>query len=128
MKSKPYASTPLSMTENDTIAERARLRMEEKANRTAKPGKAQKRIIKPLEVPAGAPAKMAEGSAKIENGSAEIKNGLAKTENGLAEIENGSAESENGLAKIENGSAEIEKGLEKTAEGSAKITDGTSSD
>jgi hypothetical protein len=111
---------------NDTIAERARLRLEEKANRTPKFKKTEKRIIKPLAVPASAPAKIAGESAEMKNGFVEMTNGTEEIINGSDEMTEAPIKMKNGSEETTNDPVEMKNGSVKTTNGSAKMADDNS--
>jgi uncharacterized phage infection (PIP) family protein YhgE len=96
---------------NDTVAERAAMHMEEKANGSRKMKKLKKMPIKPAEIFAKGFAETKNGSAEIAKGSEETKNGSAEIAKGSAKTANGSEETKNGSAKTANGSTETKNGF-----------------
>jgi hypothetical protein len=124
MKSNTDASTPLSMTGNDTVSERGRLRFEEKAEGRKRFTKTSVKKIKPASIPARPSAIFAEGSDNTSKGSEKIAEGSDKTSKGSDKIAEGSDKTSKGSDKIAEGSDKTSKGSDKIAEGSAKITDG----
>jgi hypothetical protein len=129
MKSNPsysnadrHASTPLSMTENETAAKRARRRTEEKAERDRLKAEREKLAKNSRKRIAPPPAVFAKPFATDEKGLADVAKPLAGDEKGLASVAKPLAGDEKGMASVAKPLADVAKPLASDEKGLQEAT------